>query len=214
MNRVMEPAIPRAEPEKEPMKVNAFDMGRRGNTQLLPIFPYVGPGSIVPCCAVLENDGTANQIGYFVHTNAADEVAVCIGGEGRGRTGDLFVGPNSHGVGGDGKDPFYAVMVITQRQFESGQQDEALTYQCEACNAELLHYPFGGPEYEAARPGILPSIIGGFEAASTYNSMDRRCPKCGHDNPTFPLHFWGWAQHVRASKIANRARAALQEVDQ
>lgn len=214
MDRIMEPPIPRADPDKEPIKANVFEVGRRGNTQLLPIFPYVGPGCIVPTTAVLENDGTPHKVGYFVHTNDADEVVISLGGEGRGRTGDVFVGPNSHGVGGDGSEPFYALMVITQRQFDEGEQKEAITFQCEACNTEIIRYAFGGPEYEAARPGVLPSIIGAFEAAQAYNAMDRRCPKCGHDNPEFPLPFWGWGQHVRASNVAFRARASLERAGQ
>jgi hypothetical protein len=95
----MAPALPRRIPLKEPMKVNAFEMARRGNRQLLPLFPYTGPGDIVPCCAALKSDGRGGSIGHFVHTNDVDEVAVLLGGDGARRTGDVFVVSRSHGVG-------------------------------------------------------------------------------------------------------------------
>ena len=47
--------------EKVPMKVNAFDFIRGANTQLLPLFPYPGPGAIVPCCAAFESDGSGTN---------------------------------------------------------------------------------------------------------------------------------------------------------
>src|SRR5580658_848549 len=86
---------------KEPMKVNVFEMARRGNTQLLPLFPYVGPGDIVPCSSAFKNDGSGqHRIGYFVHTNCVDEVAVVMGGEGRRRTGAWSGGPKSQAAAG------------------------------------------------------------------------------------------------------------------
>jgi hypothetical protein len=210
----MAPALPRRIPLKEPMKVNAFEMARRGNTQLLPLFPYTGAGDIVPCCAALKSDGRGGSIGYFVHTNDVDEVAIVLGGDGAKRTGDVFVGPRSHGVGGSSTEAFSAVMVIAQRQRDEGEQVEAVTFQCESCNGELLKYSFGGAAYEAGRPDLLPTIVGGFEAARDYNAGDRKCHQCGHVNPQFPLHIWGWGHHVFVSEIASRARQALVEAGQ
>lgn len=200
-------------PSKEPLKVNAFDMARRGNTQLLPLFPYLGPGDIVPCCAALHSDGSPRAIGYFAHTNTVDEIGVALGAEGPQRTGDVWVGPRTHGVGGDSPEPFFKVMVITQRQLEQGEQTEALTFKCEACSAELFRYAFGGAEYEAKHAPVMPTIIGSFEAAAALNGSPEalHCDACGHDNPPFPLPFWGWAQHVRASGITERGRKALLE---
>jgi hypothetical protein len=205
------PAIPRRTPSKEPIQINAFEMARRGNTQLLPLFPYTGPGDIVPCCSAFQSDGSGVSIGYFVHTNDVDEVAICLGGGGARRTGDVHVGARSHGVGGGGTEAFFGVMTVTQRQREEGDQSEAVAFQCESCSTELFKYAFGGAAYEAERPGLLPSVVGGFEAARDYNAGDRKCPSCGHTNPPFPLQSWGWAQHVRATQITNLARQALAE---
>ncbi len=195
------------------MKVSAFDMARRGNTQLLPLFPYTGPGDIVPCCACLAGDGKPHGVGYFIHTNSVDEIAISLGSEGMNRTGDVWVGSRTHGVGGDSPNPFYAVFVITQRQLEQGDQPEALAFQCEKCSAELYRYAFGGAEYEASRPPVLPTIAGSFEFADNFNASAelRHCKACGHDNPPFPLPFWGWGQHMRSTGIIERGRKALLE---
>jgi len=198
--------------QKDPMKVNVFEMARRGNTQLLPLFPYLGPGDIVPCCAAFMSDGSSGQHrGYFVHTNCVDEVAVVVGGEGRGKTGDVFVGPRIHGVGGDSTTPFYTVNVITQRQLEQGDQLEAHTFQCEKCNAEVFRYAWGDGDYAALRSPVLPTVCGSFEACEAWNASAerRRCPKCAHENPPFPAQLWGWGQHLRATQITEQARKAL-----
>ncbi|MDH7797721.1 MULTISPECIES: hypothetical protein [unclassified Beijerinckia] len=202
---------------KIPMKVNAFEAARQGNTQLLPLFPYLGAGDIVPCVAALASDGKATPIGYFVHTNVVDEVAVSFGSTGRVRSGDVFVGHKSHGVGGDSDQAFFAVLVITQRQLESGEQPEGMTFQCEKCATELFKYEFdGGLSEEESRGDLLPlpSLKGSNDAAMMLNSSQstRKCKSCGHDNPPFPLHIWGWANYMRRTKIASDARRALAEV--
>jgi hypothetical protein len=199
---------------KEPLKVNVFEMARRGNTQLLPLFPYIGPGDIVPCCAVFKNDGSGqHRIGYFVHTNCVDEIALVMGGEGRRRTGDVFVGPRSHGVGGDVTTPFFAVSVITQRQLEQGDQPEAQIFQCEKCNTDVFKHEWGNGDDAALCAPLLPTVRGSLEATEAWNASAerRRCPKCAHENPPFPLQMWGWGQHVRATQITEQARKALEQ---
>lgn len=207
-----EPALPGRTPGKAPLHINAFEMARRANCTLIPLFPYTGPGDIVPCTAVLYSDGKPRSVGYFVHTNSVDEVALTLGGDGRLRTGDVHVGPRSHGVGGDTTAPFYAVMVITQRQLDEGDQPEALAFNCEKCSAEIFRYEFGKEGYAETCEPVLPSINGSLEAAEALNNSEanRHCQACGHDNPPFPLPFWGWAQHVHASKITKRGLEALE----
>ncbi len=207
-------AMPAPSATKTPMKVNGFRAAREGNSQLLPLFPYCGPGDIVPCSAALQSDGSGPSVGYFVHTNAVDEVVLSLGSAGRQRTGDVFVGPRSHGVGGDSPHAFFAVAIITQRQREEGQQPETVTFQCEQCAAVLLKYEFDavdGTGVFANSPPVLPSIAGSFAAATQLNATDevRLCKSCGHANRPFPLQFWGWGQHVRAAGITVMAREAL-----
>lgn len=210
------PVMPSPAPDKVPMKVNAFAVARQGNSQLLPLFPYIGPGAIVPCAAALFSDGQPNQVGYFVHSNTVDEVAVVLGSNGRMRTGDVFVGAKSHGVGGDAGEAFFTVMTITQRQLEEGGQPEALAFQCEKCSAELVKHEFDGGEEHAQVTLLspLPTIAGSFEAAMKLNSSEaaRTCSACGHVSPLFPLHFWGWGHYMHNTKITVDARRALEEV--
>ncbi|MBN9080856.1 MAG: hypothetical protein J0I16_05115 [Rhizobiales bacterium] len=204
---------------KVPMKVNAFEAARQGNTQLLPLFPYQGAGDIVPCVAALASDGKGMHIGYFVHTNAVDEVGVSFGSTGRIRSGDVFVGHKSHGVGGDSDQAFFAVLVITQRQFESGDQPEGVTFQCEKCATELFRYDFdGGLSDEESRGDLLPlpSLKGSNDAAMMLNTDEakRTCKSCGHVTQPFPLHIWGWGHYMRRTGITSNARRALVEAAQ
>lgn len=199
--------------EKVPLKVNAFEVIRGSNSQLLPLFPYTGPGAIVPCSAAFESDGSGTHIGYFTHENSVDEVAITLGSNGRVRTGDVAVGPRLHGVGGDSSEPFFSVMVITQRQLEDGGQEEALGFQCEKCATPLFRYEFNEAEAgEDAYEG-LPTIFGSENAALKFNeSEEARTCKCGHVNRPFPLYIWGWSNYARNTRIVNNASRALAEV--
>lgn len=206
--------LPLRVPGKEVRKASAFDTAQNGNSQLMPLFPYLTPGSIVPTTAAMQSDGSPRVIGYFVHTNTVDEVVVTLGGEGRNRTGDIYVGGKTHGVGGDASIPFFALQIITQRQLEEGEQPEALTFQCEKCNVEVYRHEFGIGGIVAELPRSLPTTTGSFEAAEAWNASEARrcCPKCGHQNGTFPLPFWGWGNHVRTSRITKLSREALKAV--
>lgn len=201
---------------KVPLKANVFEAARQGNTQLLPLFPYAGPGDIVPCSAALASDGSKHYIGYFIHTNAVDEVAVTFGGAGRMRTGDVFVGPKTHGVGGDSDSAFFAVMTITQRQCEAGEQPEAITFQCERCNTELFKYAFNAAEAEDGAQSALapfPTAQGTLDAALAYNASEdvRTCKSCGHVNPLFPHQIWGWQHYMFRTDITQKAWNTLAE---
>ncbi len=191
-----------------PMKANAFDMTQRSSTQLLPLFPYVHRGAIVPCCVAFESDGGGASIGYFVHTNSVDEVAVTLASNGPMRTGEVMVGPRSHGVGGGGSTvPFFRVGVVTQRQLEEGEQPEEASFQCEQCNVELLHNRVDMADAdEAPRYAALPSNILTEEAVVKLNASEeaRTCKACGHVNPPFPAAIWGWSRYIRNSGIARR----------
>lgn len=200
------------EVEKVPMKANVFKFVQGLNSQLLPLFPYMGPGSIVPCCAAFESDGSGTPIGYFLHENTVDEVALTIASDGKVRTGDVFVGPKLHGVGGDSDEPFFSLMVITQRQLDQGAQSEAIVFQCQKCNAELHRLDYDeGIGGEGALAG-LPTILGSEAAALGYNESDRTCSQCGHVSSPFPLYIWGWSNYARNTRVVQKAHMALKEV--
>ncbi len=195
-------------PRVVPMKVNAFDMTQRSSTQLLPLFPYVHRGAIVPCSVAFASDGSGANIGYFVHTNTVDEIAVTLASDGPQRTGEVMVGPRSHGVGGGGSTvPFFRVGVVTQRQLEEGEQPEEASFQCEKCNVELLRNRVDmADDGEAPRYAPLPSNILTEQAVTRMNASEelRTCKACGHVNPPFPIMIWGWNRYVRNSGIAQR----------
>jgi hypothetical protein len=202
--------------EKElvvPLKASAFIVGSQANSQLMPLFPYMHPGAIVPCVAALESDGKGKGIGYFVHFNTVDEVVVGIGGDGVARTGDVFVGPKEHGVGRSPPQPFFTLSVITQRQLEQGEQPECVTFQCESCAKELFRHRFSG----AAADGVpaLPTLMESQEAAIRFNSDEklRTCAACGHVSAPFPLPIWGWDRYAKNVRIAARAAEAVKAVE-
>lgn len=209
--------MPSGAAPKVPLKVNAYEMARQGNSQLLPLFPYLGPGDIVPCVAAFRSDGKGTHIGYFVHHNVVDEVGLSLGSTGRLRSGDMFVGHKSHGVGGDTDQPYFAVLVITQRQLDEGEQPEGMTFQCEKCATELYRYNFEGGLSEGKEPPNnltpLPSLEGSFASTVALNSSEklRTCTSCGHVNQPFPLHIWGWGSYMFRTGIAIDARRALVE---
>lgn len=197
-----------------PMKVNAFEQIRGSNTQLLSLFPYTHPGAIIPCTAVFDGGGPGSHLGYFVHENTVDEVALVLASDGRLRPGDTFCGPKSHGVGFDSPVPFFMTMVITQRQLEEGDQPEAMTFQCEQCSASLLRHEFDGKELGADQHfPPLPTTLGSYEAADILRREPERltCAACGHVNREFPLPVWGWENYVRNNDTIEKAWAVLEE---
>lgn len=200
------------ETEKVPMKTNVFKLVQGLNSQLLPVFPYMGPGSIVPCAAAFESDGSGTPIGYFLHENTVDEVALTVASNGKMRTGDVFVGPKMHGVGGTSEEPFFSMMVITQRQLEEGKQAEALSFPCEKCNAVVHRHDFDETVGGEGPLAGLPTILGSEKAALGYNAGDRTCKACGHVSAPFPLHIWGWSNYARNTRVVRRAEQSMTEI--
>lgn len=199
-----------------PMKVNALDVSQGSNTQLLPLFPYLHRGAIVPCAIAFESDGSGVKLGYFVHTNSVDEVAVTLASNGPMRTGDVWVGPRSHGVGGGSSEPFFRVGVVTQRQLETGEQPEEISFQCEQCNVELLANSIDVAQAEdTSRYVALPTTSMSNDGVARLNASDeaRTCKACGHLNPPFPIAIWGWDRYVRNSRIVRRGWEEVRDLE-
>lgn len=197
----------RCQPPVVPMKVNAFSVAQQSNAQLLPMFPYVHRGAIVPCSIAFESDGSGTPMGYFVHTNSVDEIALTLASNGPQRSGDVFVGPRSHGVGGGSNAAFYRVGVVTQRQLEDGKQPEEATLFCEQCNAELFRNRVDmSHDGDHQRYTPLPSIVLLDDLVNRFNASEdlRTCQGCGHVNPPFPAMIWGWSRYMRNSRTARR----------
>lgn len=195
--------ISKPDGSKRPVKENIFRMGQIANAQLTPLFPYSGPGDIVPCCAVMKSYG--QDYGHFHHFNTVDEVAVVFGTNAQVfRTGEVHVGAREHGVQGPPKEypGAYVLFCITQRQLDDGErQYEALSFMCEKCGNELHRH-----EFEDDQPylvPILPTVRGSAEAALGYKTG--LCNKCGHDNPLFPESQWGWSNQVKRTEVVSDA---------
>ena len=98
---------------------------RGTTTQLLPLFPYLGPGAMLPAGALFRGRPDAN-FGRFFHRNSEEEVNVCFGAQqALGAAGVMFIGGKMHEVQApllDTNDPnAFMVAVITQRQQDQGR---------------------------------------------------------------------------------------------
>lgn len=202
--------IPPPRPDKIPLKANVYQFGLVAMVPLTIMFPYLDPGSMVPCIGVQLSAGGAP--GFYVHQNTVDEVYVCWGARDSYQVPGLVrVGPRTHSVGrrpGAGDDHAgTAISVITQRQSPSGNQHEAVSFICEKCNAELFRHDFDAltptPDLAPLLGELGLSYIGcptqvhGSVAMMSYvrNEALRTCKKCGHVNQEFPYKMWGVDRH-------------------
>lgn len=204
-------------PRKLPIKENIYRVAQGANCQLFPVFPYMGPGDIVVTCSARRSRG-GEDLGAFIHENSVDEILIGFGGAGRIRTGMARVGARVHGVGGvtGMDDDSYTVNTITQRQSESGDQPEAVAFNCRECAQQLLRHEFDGSPETAFDPNTLsalPTIMGSATAVEMYNSdvAARTCGNCGCVNDPFPIEHWGWDQYARRFSIVVDARSRLIE---
>ena len=209
--------IPPPRADRPPLRTNVFEAMQRGNTQLMPLFPYLHPGAMVPAGAMIIGGPDAGY-SHFFHHNTQDEVVVAMGCSGAVlATGQVFVGARVHGVNSflkNEKDPSsFAIMMITQRQAESGPQSEACSLRCVKCHEEIFIKEFDAtpaPDaLESDHPfvsvAVLPDLFAEFNASEAM----RTCGKCGHVNEPFPVAAWGWDKYAEQSTTALAGRAAL-----
>jgi len=215
-----ERTIPKPDPNREPLKANVYRLVQSSPTALVPLFPYVDEGSIVPCAATFSG-GPGRRYGRFQHFNTVDEIAVMFGASGqltRG-AGMVRVGPKLHMVQAPMENPEdpanSGVVVITQRQSIGEEQREEYRFVCEKCDRRLfiMEADATPPKRGATPPGASPflTIVETAEAARRFNDDEasRKCKHCGHQNPPFPSESWGWDVYVRQSGVAQRAQASM-----
>ncbi|MEU8798574.1 hypothetical protein [Spirillospora sp. NPDC048819] len=208
--------IPPPDPDLEPLKVNVYERMSKAAAQLMPLFPYVHTGAIVPCGNVLIG-GPGRAYGQFFHWNTVSEVVVCYGSNNSPLApAQIIATQNLHGVNSrldNEKDPeAYAVIVVTQHQAEEGDQSEALITRCKKCKEELTRH-----EYDATPPSgttlavhQFATTVGSADFARQHNTeRGRTCANCGHVNNAVPGDVWGWERQVRQTDAVNSARAAL-----
>ena len=202
--------IPPPQGNKIPLKANVYQFGLVAMVPLTIMFPYLDPGSMVPCIGVhLSGGGPA---GFYLHQNTVDEVYVCWGARDSYQVPGLVrVGPRTHSVGrrpGAGDDHAgVTISVITQRQSPTARQHEAVSFICEKCNAELFRHDFDALRPTADLAPLLgdldlayigcPTQVHGSVAMMAYvnDPSLRTCKKCGHVNQEFPYKMWGVDRH-------------------
>lgn len=218
--------IPPPTGERLPLKANVFQAMQSANTQLLPLFPYLGAGAIVPCGATFQ--GGPIDWGRFFHTNPITEIVLALGTDGGSvLPGDVHVLAPTHAVHPYLKDPrspdSFLLVAITQREATNapGFGQEAITFRCMQCSEELVHYEYATPVLppradwapDADPYPAFSTLVGTLDASAVYNGDEARrtCAKCGTVNPPFPIDVWGLGAYVQQSRTANAARRALDE---
>lgn len=209
--------IPPPDDTREPLKVNVYERMQHANTQLVPLFPYYGPGAIVYCGALFRG-GPGYDVGHFFHNNTVHEVAFVWGASGALLdTGRIMATPNLHGVNSYMRDPespdSFLVITICQRQTDSEPQTEQLIWRCAKCHQHLLVHEFTdspSEDHDDRFPGF-PTINESVEPVERFNTDEsiRTCAKCGHLNPPFPMERWGWDQWAKQQRTVNDARTTL-----
>ena len=205
-------------PAKAPLRVNAIAhmAAHQGMLEQVPLFPYVGPGDLVPTAALSLTLPDTPRV-HFYHYNDIPEVIVCLASEGGTiATGQVYLQKGTHGVttflrqptGPEGK--HYQIALVVFRMRETGPQHEGFILRCPACNAIVFRMDrdIWRPASDAPVPE-LANIRFYADAADAYNAEPRRCDACNAEQPRFPSELVGWRRYVQYVELANRAHRDL-----
>jgi hypothetical protein len=206
-------------PGKEPRKVNVFEhvMTHQGILEQAPMFPWFGPGDIVPTAAMALTQPETPRL-HFYHYNDIPEVILCMAGEGGLiAAGQLYLQQGTHGVttylrqptGPEGK--CYILAYIIMRMKAEGPQNEGFLLRCHKCN-EIVFRMDRDVWRVPAQPYYpeIPNVRFYADAADAYNAEPRTCPKCAAAQPRFPSELVGWRRYAQYVDLANRARRDLE----
>lgn len=204
---------------KEPRKVNVFEhmMTHQGMLEQLPMFPWFGPGDIVPTAALSLTLPETPRL-HFYHYNDVPEVILCMAGEGGLiATGQLYLQQGTHGVttflrqptGPEGKG--YQISLIILRMKADGPQNEGFILRCLKCNEVVFRMDrdVWGASAHAYYPE-LANVRFYADAVDAYNAEPRACPSCAVAQPRFPSELVGWRRYVQYVDLANRARRDME----
>jgi hypothetical protein len=204
---------------KRPMKVNVFQhmTSHQGMLEQLPIFPYLGPGDIVPTAALSLTLPETPRV-HFYHYNDIPEVILCMASEGGLiATGQLYLQQGTHGVTTFIKKPtgpegtHYQISLIIIRMKQAGPQNEGFILRCVKCNEIVFRLDrdvWAAPPHEHVPE--LANIRFYADAVDLYNAESRRCAACAADQPRFPAELMGWRRYVQYVELANRARRDIE----
>ncbi|HZS38619.1 MAG TPA: hypothetical protein VFF06_17425 [Polyangia bacterium] len=207
------------QPGKRPLKVNVFEnmLAHQGMLEQLPLFPYFGPGDIVPTAALSLSLPDMPRV-HFYHYNDITEVILAMAGEGALLApGQLYLQQGTHGVttflknanGPEAKS--YQIALIIIRMKPAAPQNEGFVMRCVQCNEVVFRVDrdvWQGPEHR-----YYPELVNVrfyADAADEFNAAPRACAKCGAAQPRFPTELVGWRRYAQYAELANRARAAME----
>jgi len=207
------------QPGKTPRKVNVFEsmMAHQGMLQQIPLFPYFGPGDIVPTAALSLSLPDMPRV-HFYHYNDVTEVIIAMAGEGATLSaGQIYLQKGTHGVttflrSPKGKEAQgYQLALIIIRMRPEGPQNEGFLLRCFKCNEVVFR--MDRDVFEApAHPYYpeLPNVRFYADAVDAFNAEERACPGCGAVQPRFPQELMGWRRYAQYAELANRARAHIE----
>jgi hypothetical protein len=205
-------------PGKRPLKVNVFEnmMAHQGMLEQLPLFPYLGPGDIVPTAALSLSLPEMPRT-HFYHYNDIPEVILTLAGDGALlASGQLYLQQGTHGVTTFLRKPVgpeaqsYQISLIIIRMKKEGPQNEGFILRCTKCNEVVFRQDrdvWKGPPH--AHYPELPNLRFYADAADAFNAEPRACGKCGEVQPRFPLELMGWRRYAQYVDLANRARTEI-----
>jgi hypothetical protein len=220
-------AIPPPTRDKEVVKVNAYERAMTLNSQLVPVFPYTGPGDMAVCAVTLRGR-PGEEYGQFFHENSQEEITYTFASNlAMVPAGMLIVAPKFHGVNSFLQEPHnpeaFLHQIIVQRQVEADAgpeaQREGIHIRCPECQEFLLRHTFdagpGNPEEHGGREGdrypVFPTVYQAVQATEKFNNDVnlRTCGKCGHVSPPFPVSTWGWRHYVSLHRAVNSGRTEM-----
>jgi hypothetical protein len=204
---------------KRPLKANVFEtmVDHQGMLQQKPLFPYLGPGDVVPAAALSYSLPHMPRVHFFHYNDIQEVVLTMAARDGLISTGQLYLQQGSHGVTTFLKKPraptaeVYQISLIIIRMKTEGPQVEGFIVRCLACNEVTFRTDrdiFDGPPHPHYPE--LANIRFYADAAEAFNSSDRVCPSCGTLQPEFPVELMGWRRYAQYAELANRARSDLE----
>ena len=209
--------IPPPRADRPPLRVNVFEAMQHGNTQLMPLFPYLHPGAMVPAGAMIIG-GPSVGYGHFFHHNTQDEVVLAMAANGAVlQTGQVFVGARIHGVNSflkNEKDPeglrHHGDHPAPSRQRPANR---GVSLRCEKCHEEIYHKEFDATPPEDAMEGEHPFVSVALMPDCIRRIQRRRGEACLSQmrprNEPFPVAAWGWDKYAAQSNAAIAGREAL-----
>lgn len=208
--------IPPPRADRPPLRANLLQTMQHAATNLVPLFPYMHPGAIVPTGALFIG-GPGVDYGQFYHHNSVDEIIIAFVANGATlQSGQVYNGGRVHGVNSFLKDQTvagsFAVFSVTQRQLDEGPQPEALTLICSACRKQVFEGKWDGATPADAialeHPVAGASEPGGLLREYNADPALRTC-ECGHVNDPFPVHAWGWDRFPKQVTTMRAAKRVL-----